>query len=189
VSQRRSARSEQYSYVVELLIVTGPAGVGKSEVSGRVALTAERSVHLRIDAFMRSIVNGWIDPWLAEAGQQNEAIGGAVFAAAMEFAAAGYTVIVDGCIFHSSLDRLARACRHRSVPLSYAVLRCDLDTCCERAARRDGEIPDRGLAAALHARFEDLGAYERHVVDAAGTRDEVTAALVSAFEAGMLRVA
>jgi hypothetical protein len=47
----------------------------------------------------------------------------------------------------------------------------------------------RDLAAALHVTFEDLGAYERHVVDASGTPDEVSAALVSAFEAGGLRVA
>ena len=118
-----------------LLIVTGASGVGKSSVSAAVAATLERSVHLRVDDFLCSVVGGWVDPWLPDAAQQNDAVGRAVIAAAMQFVAAGYTVVVDGTIFPDAIDELAPACREHQVPLHYVVLRCPFDVARERRRR------------------------------------------------------
>jgi tRNA uridine 5-carbamoylmethylation protein Kti12 len=170
-----------------ILIVTGPSGVGKSTVSRLVAATiGERSTHVRIDDFTRFVVNGWVEPWLPESAHQNEVLGGAVVAAAMQFADGGYTVVVDGHVFPDSLKELARACLHREVPLHYAVLRSDLGTCLERASRSMGERPDPARLADLHAKFDELGEHERNVVEATGTPDEVAGAVLAAFHSGRL---
>jgi hypothetical protein len=46
----------------QVLVVTGPPGVGKSTVSALIAAAFERSVHLKADDFMASVVSGWVDP-------------------------------------------------------------------------------------------------------------------------------
>jgi hypothetical protein len=173
-----------------ILVVTGPAAVGKSTVSGLVAAAFERGVHVRIDDFTRFVVSGWVDPWLPEAAHQNRVLGGAVVAAALEFARGGYTVVVDGTIFPDAMDELAPAMGRAETPLNYAVLRCDLRTCSERAiGRNPNTAPDSALAADLYAKFEDLGEYERHVVDATGPADLVAAAVLTAFHSGSLATA
>jgi predicted kinase len=170
-----------------ILIVTGPSAVGKSTVSRLVAATIQDGVHVRIDDFTRFIVNGCVEPWLPEAAQQNRVVGGAVIAAAMQFANSGYTVVVDGNVFPESLEELARAFLHRTVPLHYTILRCDLGTCLERATHRDpDEHRDTASFAQLHARFDNLGAHERHVIEASGAPDEAAAAVLEAFQSGTL---
>ena len=166
-----------------ILIVTGPSGVGKSTVSRLVAATiGERSTHVRIDDFTGFVVNGWVEPWLPESSRQNEVLGGAVVAAAMAFADGGYTVVVDGHVFPDSLDELARAFLRRGVPLHYAVLRSDLDTCLERARSGSiGERPNPARFADLHAKFDELGEHERNIVEANGTPQEVAGAVLQPF--------
>ncbi len=138
---------------------------------------------------MRFAVNGWVEPWLPEAAHQNQVVGGAVIAAATEFAHGGYTVVIDGFIFPDALEELAHAFVHRSVPLHYVVLRCDLGTCWKRATGRDsGEPLDRTRFARLHARFDDLGSREPHALDAAGAPGEVAAAALTSFRSGRLAV-
>jgi predicted kinase len=175
--------------MADLLIVTGPTGVGKSTTSRVVAGSVDKSAHIRIDDFTRFVVNGWVEPWLPAAGQQNDVLGRAVVAAAMQFTSSGYTVVVDGTVFTEPLAELALACAQRDVALHYAVLRCDAATCFDRAVGRgDGERPDAKLLADLHAKFDDVGAYEGHVVDASGTPDEVAAAVLAAFRSGKLAI-
>jgi predicted kinase len=171
-----------------LFVVTGAAGVGKSSVSAAVAATLPQSVHLRVDDFMFSVVGGWIDPWRPEAARQNDAIGRAVIAAAMQFISAGCTVVVDGTIFPDAIDELAPACREQHVQLHYVVLRCPFDVARERVANRDGKDPEPESATTLETRFADLGRYERHAVDASPPPETVATTVAAAFTSGALRV-
>ena len=164
-----------------ILVVTGSSGAGKTTVSRLVAATFDPSAHIRIDAFMPFVVNGWIEPWLPESARQNHILGGAVAAAAMQFAEGGYTVVLDGHVFPDALTELAGACLRRGIPLHYAVLRCDLATCVTRARQRDGVDHDPEPFAHQHARFTNLGEHEAHVVDASGAAEDVVAAVRSAF--------
>lgn len=172
-----------------ILVVTGSSGSGKSTVSRLVAAALERSVLLRFDDFSGFVVNGWIEPWRPEAEEQNRALGAAVVAAALEFATGGYTVVVDGHVFPEAVTELAAGFGGREVPLHYAVLRCDLSVCSERLrARDDGASPEREPFEHQHRRFEDLGRYSAHGVDATGAPEDVAEAVVSAFRGGRLDV-
>ncbi|MGH9126966.1 MAG: AAA family ATPase [Acidimicrobiales bacterium] len=171
-----------------ILVVTGPSGAGKSTVSRLVASAYDKSAHVRADdVTFGVIVNGWVEPWLPESAHQNEVLGGAMTAAAMQFALGGYTVVVDGHMFPDGLEGMAEMCARRSVPLHYVVLRADLETCLARATSRGmGERPDPRPFAALHAKFVDLGAHEANVIEAIGPPEEVAAAVLAAFRSGRL---
>lgn len=169
-----------------LLAISGPAGTGKSTVGGLVAAEFDSSVQISGDDFARFIARGWVEQWRPEAAHQNEVIGVALAVAAMQFAEGDYTVVVDGHFFPDGFEDLAQACAARRIRAHYAILRADLATCRMRAEAR-GPVPEASLFDALHARFEELGAYEANVVDAERAPDAVAADLLRRLRAGELR--
>ncbi len=172
-----------------ILVITGPSGAGKTTVAKLVAAAFNLSTYIRTDDFMPFIVNGWVEPSLPEASHQNHVLGGAMGAAAIQFAVGGYTVIVDGLVFRDGLDGMAEMCARRAVVLHCAVLRPDLSTCLARVRqRRPGDADDPEPIARLHTRFADLGDYERNVIDTTGSPIQIASTLLSAYSAGRLRV-
>jgi len=173
-----------------ILVISGPSGAGKTSVAGAVAAAFDPSVHIRADEFLPFVAKGWIEPWLPESAHQNDVIGAAIAAAAIQFAVGGYTVVVDGVFFPDGVEGMGRMCLVRGVALHYAVLRADLETCMQRATQRGfgtGRFTfDREQFALLHARFADLGTYETHVVDALTSPEAVAEAVLAAFGDGRL---
>jgi predicted kinase len=173
-----------------IIIVSGPAGVGKTTVSRLVAASFDRSVHLQVDELMASVVSGWVAPDSPDAVSQNLAIGGALAASAMTFAEHGYTTVVDGHLFPDGVRGLADAGAMRRLSCHYVVLMADLDTCWARARNRgEGRWPlEREPFEALHTRFAGLDLPRRCVVEASEPPDRTRDALVAAFHAGRLIV-
>lgn len=172
-----------------VLVVSGPSGAGKTAVARLVAAAFESSVHIQADAYTPFVVNGWVEPWLPEAARQNDVLGGAIAAAALEFAVDGYTVVLDGHVFPEAVGALTRRSARRGVPVYYAVLRPNLETCLRRVSRRRaGDPGDQGTFARLHARYSALGTYETHVVDATGTPEGIASAVLEAISSERLRV-
>jgi predicted kinase len=169
--------------VAPIIVVSGPAGVGKSTVAGLCAAAFERGVHLRSDDFLYAVVSGFVDPSSAEATCQNETVGGALGAAAIQFAVGGYTVLADGTFFPSGVEGFAAMAARKGVALHYAVLRADLATCSDRAAER-GAMPDQDASARLHERLSDLGRYEANVIDATASPEDVAAQVLALVDAG-----
>jgi predicted kinase len=174
-----------------LLVVSGPAGVGKTTVSRLVAAAFDRSVHLKTDDFMAAIVSGFVDPNTPEAGPQHEAVGGALAVSAMGFAGDGYTTVVDGHFFPDNVAGLAAAANARGIACHYVVLSAPFDACWERARGRGaGRWPlEQEPVAALHARFGGLALDPRYVVDATGSAEDARDAVLVAFHAGRLAIA
>jgi threonine dehydrogenase-like Zn-dependent dehydrogenase len=107
---------------------------------------------------------------------------------AMGFANDGYTTVVDGYLFPDGVAGLAAACGQRGLSCHYAVVSADLDTCWRRAAARgEGRWPlEFDPFARVHARFNQLDLDVRHVIDATGSADTVSEALLAAYKAGKL---
>ncbi len=122
---------------------------------------------LETDWFWSVVRAGKVEPWLAEAHEQNGTVVDAAAAAMSRYAAGGYAVVAEGILGPWFLPVLAAPLRAAGVPLHYAVLRPPLEVCVDRVRSR---APAGGSITSAPARhmweqFSDLGPYEAHVVD------------------------
>ena len=174
-----------------LLVVTGPPGAGKTTVARRLAEQAELpSVHLHADDFWHHLVQGYIQPWLEEAHQQNQAVMRAVLASAISFWQDGYQVVLDGVLGPWFLPALWEA-TPRDMEIDYVVLRPTLSDALERVQTRQGHgFRDDAATRHMYAQFQDLPEpYEGHVVDTSSLSAESATALIRSQQGQSLRLA
>ncbi|HWF75895.1 MAG TPA: AAA family ATPase [Caulobacteraceae bacterium] len=174
-----------------ILIVSGPPGAGKTTVARRLVETAgPPAAHLHTDDFYNAIRPGYVAPWLAESHGQNTVVTRAIVAAAAEYAAGGYFVVVDGVVGPWFLDVYREAAGRLGVALDYVVLRPDRETAVARARDRDrDEAPLAPYPPGLYENFADLGALEAHVVDSGAIdADALAAQLRGGLAAGRFRL-
>jgi adenylate kinase family enzyme len=150
-----------------VLILTGPPGAGKSTVASLLAGRTDLGVHLESDLFFHFVRAGHVEPWKAEAQEQNTAVMGIVAVAATGYADAGYFTVIDGIIsprwFLEPLRETLRAAGHT---VAYAVLRAPLEVCTARAVSREARaLADTAVIEQLWREFAELGALETHVLD------------------------
>lgn len=160
-----------------ILIVTGPAGVGKTTTAGILAERSARAVHLESDVFFRFIRSGYLDPWKPESHGQNRIVMRIVAQVAAGYAAAGYFTIIDGIViprwFFEPLRDALHEAGHR---VAYAVLRAPLSVCMARAQDRDrGPLSDPEVIEQLWQAFADLGDLEGNALDVSDSSPEEAA--------------
>jgi predicted kinase len=150
-----------------ILILTGPPGAGKTTTARLLAAGSERAVHLESDVFFHFIRGGYVEPWKAEAHEQNISVMRIVAAAAAGYADAGYTTIIDGIVsprwFFEPLRNALEVAGHA---VAYAVLRAPLAVCVSRVASRSADqLVDTAVVEQLWRDFADLGSLERHAIE------------------------
>jgi tRNA uridine 5-carbamoylmethylation protein Kti12 len=175
-----------------VLILTGPPGAGKTTTAHLLAAGAERAVHLESDSFFHFIRAGYVEPWKAEAHEQNTIVMHIVAAAAVGYADAGYFTIVDGIIsprwFFGPLRNALQAAGHT---VAYAVLRAPLAVCASRAASREASrLVDTTVVERLWHDFADLGPLERHAIESSGGEsvEEIVEEVAQRLREGLLGV-
>jgi hypothetical protein len=163
-----------------IFVITGPPGAGKSTISSAVVRSRPLSVHLEADVAFHWVVNGFVPPWLPGADRQNITVIRAVGAAAAQYAAGGYDVVVDGIIGPWLLAPFVEALGAETGDVRYAVLRPTRQIAMERALGRTGDrdLVDPVPISAMYDAFERLGPFEDHVFDTSDDDLEVTVQLL-----------
>ena len=117
-----------------VIVLTGPPGAGKSTVAAHLALCFETGALVEGDHFFTFLRGGSIDPWLAEANEQNEVVLASAAAATGRLASGGYTVVYDGVVRPWALDAFAAEAGLGRV--HYVVLLPPEQVCVARVASR-----------------------------------------------------
>lgn len=151
-----------------IVIITGCPGTGKSTAAAQAAShsTLEKSVYLHTDTFYDALRKGAIPPWMPASDTQNRVVIEAFLAAARRFADGGYEVIVDGVVGPWMLAPWLQAARE-GCEVHYIILRADREETLRRATERAklDEETNTELVEVMWPQFEELGAYEGHVID------------------------
>ncbi len=178
-----------------LLLLTGSPGCGKTTIAPLVADRHDPSACLDLDWFFAKLRRGAIEPWKAEAHQQNRVVLTAAAEAVSAFAQGGYFTVAEGILYPIMLDLFALACEPHRITLNYAVLRAPIGVVQQRVQDRRDEPPHAGALADaevvddLWTQFESHGVEERHRVDS-GERApaEVAEEIDRRLAAGELRL-
>jgi cytidylate kinase len=124
-----------------VVVITGVMAAGKSTVAQRLAERLPSSVHVRGDLFRRMIVAGRAEPTPAsdaEARRQLELRYRLSARVADEYAAAGFTAVVQDIILGADLSAYAEMVRTRPCHLVVLAPRADVVAAREAARGKTG---------------------------------------------------
>jgi gluconate kinase len=171
-----------------VLILTGTPGTGKTSVARILTQRFDLAVHVEGDRFFHFIERGYIEPWKPSSHDQNMVVMQSIATAAASYADGAYFTIIDAIVsprwFLEPIRDWLRAGGHH---VAYAVLRAPLGVCVSRcAARRGGELREPKVIEQLWHDFADLGAFDRHAIEAGGSIGETAAVIAERLCDGTL---
>lgn len=144
-----------------LYIITGPAGVGKSTISLKVAESLPKSVLIEGDDIYNQVVCGYVSPW--KEGNHLDVFWKVSISIIKEYVAEGYDVVFNYIISPKNLARIREALG--DIKIKFVVLLADEDTLLKRDALRPLDCQMKERCIVLLHNFIEHHYEERFVID------------------------
>lgn len=160
--------------MAKLYVITGPAGVGKSTISRKIAEASSKSALIEGDDLYAQIVGGYIDPW--EEGNYLDTFWKLSLSSIRIYLEDGFDVVFNYIISPGQLDMIRKEFSDHEV--RFTVLLVDEETIIERDKRRPEEYQMNERCIILLNEFKDHNYPENFILDTSHLTADETAALV-----------
>jgi chloramphenicol 3-O-phosphotransferase len=158
----------------QILILSGPAGAGKTSVALAICERFDRMVHVEVDVLRHWVRAGYRHPWAGDrqAEEQLELAARNASAIARECIAMRYAVVIDDVVLAKQAAIYREALVGVPATVELVTLLPSLEAALARDAGRGERLPPGGRIEELHARIArevEAGALPGAVIDS--TRD------------------
>lgn len=131
----------------QVILLTGPAGAGKTSVAAAVCERFDRMLHVSVDDLRHWVKAGFRHPWLEDAQANEQALLGIRNAAAIarNAIALRYAVVIDDVIFSDAAERYREELTGIGCNVHFVLLLPEFETAVARDRDRAADIsaPDR----------------------------------------------
>ncbi len=137
----------------QVILVTGPAGAGKTSVARAICERFDRMLHIDVDTLRHWVVAGYRHPWAddRQAAEQRLLATRNASAIARESVTMRYAAVIDDVVTSEVAGQYRETLAGLAVPVHFVTLLPSLEVAVTRDAGRAASIPDR--ARALHQQF------------------------------------
>jgi shikimate kinase len=156
-----------------LYIITGPAGVGKSTISKKIAESLSKSVLIEGDDIYSQVVGGYVSPW--KEGNHLEIFWQVSMDIIKDYLEAGYDVVFNYIINPAKLSILNQT--FKNYDKRFVVLLVDEETLLKRDALRPEDCQMKDRCVVLLNNFKKHNYDEKFIIDTSKTSIEESASI------------
>jgi len=146
--------------MVNLYIITGPAGVGKSTISRGIAESLKKSVLLEGDDFYHHVVGGYVQAW--KEGNHLEIFWKVCIDTINNYLQAGYDVVFNYIINKEKYNELREI--FKKINTKFVVLLVDENTILKRDNERPVDCQMKDRCITLLNNFKNYNYDEKYIL-------------------------
>ena len=147
--------------MAKLYVITGPAGVGKSTISRKIAEASPKSALIEGDDLYAQIIGGYVNPW--EEGNYLDTFWKLSLSSIKVYLEDGFDVVFNYIISPDQLDMIIK--EFEGYEIKFTVLLVDEETILARDKRRPEEFQMKERCIVLLNEFKDHNYPEEYILD------------------------
>ena len=144
-----------------LYVITGPAGVGKSTISRKVAEASSKSALIEGDDLYAQIIGGYVDPWLE--GNHLDTFWKLSISSMKVYLEAGFDVVYNYIVSPDRLEMIKKELKDYTI--KFTVLLVNEESILARDLRRPEEYQMKERCIVLLNEFRDHNYDEKFILD------------------------
>ena len=144
-----------------LYIITGPAGVGKSTISNKIALNKDKSALIEGDLIYHQVVGGYVSPWME--GNHLDTFWKVCINIIKAYLEDGYDVIFNYIIEPERLEKLKENFKYYD--LRFVVLMVNEDVLLKRDKERPEDCQMKERCIVLLNEFKNHNYDSKNIID------------------------
>lgn len=147
--------------MADLYVITGPAGVGKSTISRKIAEASSKSALIEGDDLYAQIIGGYVNPW--EEGNFLDTFWKLSLSSIKVYLEDGFDVVFNYIISPDQLEMIKK--EFKDYKIKFTVLLVDEETILTRDKRRPEEYQMKERCIVLLNEFKDHNYSEDYILD------------------------